>query len=155
MKYHTIEIDEEVWGLLQKKAKPFVDSPNTVLRTVLRRELLGKENYQVINKNLNIPFTSFFQVPYKIPAALEQTLRMIYLVKHGGFSRNDATNNIAKELRIRQQSVIDKYCRQLNKKAYEVDRLLSQNNFSELKSILIKKFTNFSNDIDDFFRKLK
>ncbi len=151
MKYHTIEIDEEVWGLLQKKAKPFVDSPNTVLR----RELLGKENYQVINKNLNISFTSFFQVSYKIPAALEQTLRMIYLVKHRGFSRNDATSNIAKELRIRPQSVIDKYCRQLNKKAYEVDRLLSQNNLSEFKSILIKKFPNFSNDIDDFFRKLK
>ena len=117
--------------------------------------LFYEENYQVINKNLNIPFTIFFQVSYKIPAALEQTLRMIYLVKHRGFSRNDATNNIAKELRIRPQSVIDKYCRQLNKKAYEVDRLLSQNNFSELKSILIKKFTNFSNDIDDFFRKLK
>ncbi len=150
MKYHTIEIDEEVWGLLQKKAKPFVDSPNTVLR-----ELLGKENYQVINKNLNIPFTSFFQVPYKIPAALEYTLRMIYLVKYGGFLRNDATNNIAKELKIRPQSVIDKYCRQLNKKAYEVDRLLSQNNCSEFRSILIKNFPNFPNDIDDFFRDLK
>ena len=148
MKYHTIEIDEEVWGFLQKNAKPFVDSPNTVLR----RKLLGEENYQVINKNLNIPLS--YKIP-AAPAALKQTLEMINLVKHRGFSRNDAANNIAKKLGIARSSVIDKYCRQLEKKTYEIDILLSQTNCSEFRSILIKKFPNFSNDIDAFFRNLK
>lgn len=31
----TIQIDDEVFGLLQKNAKPFVDSPNSTLRRML------------------------------------------------------------------------------------------------------------------------
>lgn len=32
---HSIQVDEEVFFLLQKNAKPFVDSPNTTLRRML------------------------------------------------------------------------------------------------------------------------
>jgi Mrr N-terminal domain len=32
----SIEIDDEVWGALKAQAEPLVDSPNTVLRRVLR-----------------------------------------------------------------------------------------------------------------------
>lgn len=32
---HTIEIDNDIYSLLQQKAEPFIDSPNTVLRKLL------------------------------------------------------------------------------------------------------------------------
>ena len=32
---HTIEIDDDVFGLLKKRAEPFVDTPNSVLRKLL------------------------------------------------------------------------------------------------------------------------
>lgn len=41
----SIRIDEEVWAAIQKKAKPFEDTPNSVLRRILhldKRE--GKRN---------------------------------------------------------------------------------------------------------------
>ena len=35
MRMHQIEVDEEVFSYLQRKAQPFLDTPNTVLRREL------------------------------------------------------------------------------------------------------------------------
>ena len=35
MKMYSIEIDEKVWGFLQKHAEPFIDTPNSVLNQIL------------------------------------------------------------------------------------------------------------------------
>ncbi len=37
----TIQIDDEIFGLLQKNAKPFVDSPNSTLRRMLGLHING------------------------------------------------------------------------------------------------------------------
>jgi len=37
----TIQIDDEIFGLLQKNAKPFVDSPNSTLRRMLGLRVNG------------------------------------------------------------------------------------------------------------------
>ena len=41
MKMHEIEIDDAVWNHLKKFAEPFVDTPNSVLRRLLFREIEG------------------------------------------------------------------------------------------------------------------
>ena len=38
---HSIKVDEEVFALLQKNARPFVDSPNTTLRRMLGLRVNG------------------------------------------------------------------------------------------------------------------
>ena len=53
------------------------------------------------------------------------------------------------------QTVIDKYCRQLGKRAYEVDRLLEDQNLMEFRALLERKFVNHRNLIDSFFNSLK
>ena len=35
MKMYSIEIDENIWHLLQQNAEPFVDTPNSVLNRLL------------------------------------------------------------------------------------------------------------------------
>lgn len=38
---HTIKVDDEVFAMLQKNARPFVDSPNTALRKLLGLRVNG------------------------------------------------------------------------------------------------------------------
>lgn len=90
-----------------------------------------------------------------MPKALAEVLEMIYLVKKSGLHRTDATNIVAKRLGIYPQTVIDKYCRQLGKKATEIDILLRNENLSELQSLLKKKFQNYQDVIDHVFSMLK
>ena len=40
----VIRIDDEVWKLLQKRAVPLQDTPNTVLRRILRLDVAVEEN---------------------------------------------------------------------------------------------------------------
>ncbi len=58
--------------------------------------------------------------------ALQQILEVVFLVKKHGYGRTEATNIVARKRNIRTQTVIDKYCHQLNKNADEIDRLLSE-----------------------------
>lgn len=52
------------------------------------------------------------------------------------------------------QTIIDKYCRQLGKRAYEIDRLLEDQNLGELRAVLERKFVNYRELIDSFFASL-
>ena len=69
-------------------------------------------------------------------------------------SRTQATNLAAQKRRVAPQTIIDKYCRQLNKHAYEIDRLLDPQNLGELQSLLEKKFDRHKDVIRDFFNSL-
>ena len=62
-----------------------------------------------------------------------------------------ATNFVAGNRGITQQSVLDKYTRQLGKKAYEIDRLMRRENVDEFRSLLIERFPQHGAEMDNFF----
>jgi hypothetical protein len=145
MQYYKIEIDEKIWNFLKSEAEPFEDTPNSVLNRIL----FGGD---AINRNA-VTYTppSF---PDDVPKALAQTLEVIYEVKRSGRNRREATNLVAQRRNTAPQTVIDKYCRQLGKRAYEIDRLLKDENIREFKALLEKKFINHRELISSFFASL-
>ena len=147
MKMHKIEIDDEVLTFLKDKAEPFVDTPNTVLRKYLLKNKEPK-----LKDNMNDEFPVF---AHGVPKALAQILEVIYLVKKRGYPRTEATNKVATMRNTDPPTIHDKYCRQLNKKAFEVDNLLQDHKLSDFQSLLKSKFTSHSDVIDDVFKTLK
>ena len=145
-----IDIDEDIWTFLKKHAEPFEDTPNSVLK----RLLLG-ENTKIETQDFKQDEkTEFPFFPGGTPQALQQILEVVFLVKKHGSNRIKATHIVAqKHGDIEYQTVIDKYCRQLNKKAYEIDRLLNSD-LNEFKSILKNKFINHRDIINEFFEIL-
>lgn len=140
---HKIDVDDEVWAFLKNHAEPFEDTPNSVLR----RLLFGRDSKRIsaseIKRDGKTP--SF---PSGVPAALQQILEVSYLVLKQGYSRKEATNIVAKRRGVAPQTVIDKYCRQLDKRAYEIDMLLE--NLPEFKRLLQSYFPNHQYVIDDY-----
>ncbi len=146
MKYFKIEVDEEIYKYLKGKAEPFVDTPNEVLR----RELLKQKNGTKESKNLG----RFPELPSGIPAALQQVLEVTYLIKQKGILRPEATKIVASRHNIAPQTVIDKYCRQLDKKAYEIDKLLEEKDLSGFKKILEGKFSDHKSVTEKLINEL-
>ena len=135
-----IDIDREVFNFLQERAEPFIDTPNTVLR----REL-GIDKGIIVKKEVS------HEIQNNIPAGLDQILKVIFLIKVKGLSRNHATRTVARENSIYPQTVIDKYCRQLTLDTRQFDILMNETGLTELKNILLNKFSNYKSVIDDYF----
>ena len=150
MQTYKIEIDEKVWNYLKTKAEPFEDTPNSVLNRILLGGDLSRLNEVNRKTAVSIP-TSF---PDGIPKALEQILEVIHEVKKSERNRREATNLVARRRNTAPQTVIDKYCRQLGRRAYEIDRLLEDQNLREFRALLERKFVNHRNLIDSFFNSL-
>lgn len=149
MRKISIEIDEEIFNFLQKQATPFVDSPNDVLRRIL----LKSDR----NPNSETPVTIIRKPEVSLPVlqgggpkALEHTLQVVYLVRFAKMSRSNATNYLAKLHRVAPQTIIDKYCRQLDLTAYEFDQLLREEDLNSLKELLHKKHPTFYKTINDY-----
>jgi len=137
MRYHGIEVDEDIFNFLKKKAEPFVDTPNSVLRRLL---LNGEEESALTHPVHKAPSESDEAgFPAGVPAALRETLEVARLVINGS-SRPSATQIVAKKYNIAPQTVLDKYCRQLNLKASEFDELLDKPGRPGLIALLIHKF---------------
>ncbi len=151
MKYYKIEIDERVYNYLKSQAEPFEDTPNSVLL----RFFFGKDKpLGKVHQNHDHKRDEAFDFPGGVPKALVQTLEVIYEMRKGNSSRTEATNIIAQKRNTSPQTVIDKYCRQLNKKAYEIDRLLNEQDLSEFKLLLKNKFIKHKDVINSFFDSL-
>jgi len=86
-----------------------------------------------------------------MPNALSQILEVSHLVTKKGYTRNEATNLVAKKLKIEKQTVLDKYCRQMGLKAQEFDSLLSEPGNRNLKQKLYSMFPNHEKSIDTTF----
>ncbi|MGM0588696.1 MAG: hypothetical protein ACQETE_09800 [Bacteroidota bacterium] len=147
MKYYRIEIDEEVHKYLLEKIQDFNDTPNSILRRELLQNKVGRK--EPLKSNSLLP-----DFPIETPVALQHILEVIFLVKIRGFSRVEATKSVAKRHRVRRETVSDKYGRQLNKSTSEVDQMLDDQNLHEFKKVLIRKFSNQTSFIDNFFQDL-
>jgi negative regulator of replication initiation len=147
MKMHTIEIDENLWSYLQKHAEPFVDTPNSVLNRIL---FDTSKATAPTNDESQIPAVSI----QGIPKSLAQILEVVYEMKINGYSRTEATKRVAHKRGNSPQTITDKYCRQIGKKAHEIDQLLSEPGYEGFKKILISKFDDHQQVIESYFEML-
>jgi hypothetical protein len=97
-----------------------------------------------------MPGVSLPTLPGGVPKSLEHTLQVAYLVRYSKMSRSNATNYLAKLHRIYPQTIIDKYCRQLDLTAYEFDQLLQSDDLNSLKELLHKKHPSFYKIINEY-----
>lgn len=149
VKMYKIEVDQEVYDFLKKNAEPFVDiNPNSVLRRFLPLEtntpMQGNDDVRRV-----LP-----EFPPSVPNALAETLEMIILVKNEGLNRVEATHTVADIRGISTQAVLDKYCRQLDKRACEVDELLTTQNLEKFEALLIEKYPYHKAIIENTFRDM-
>ena len=147
MKMHTIEIDENLWTYLQKHAEPFVDTPNSVLNRIL---FDTSEAPSTTSGEPKVPSVSI----QGIPKSLAQILEVVYVMEINGYSRTEATKRVAHKRGTSPQTITDKYCRQIGKKAHEIDQLLSEPGYEGFKKILESKFGAHQQVIESYFETL-
>ena len=80
--------------------------------------------------------------------ALRQILEVAQLVRGGAYSRTSATGFVAKQYKVANQTVQDKYARQLGLTTGQFDRLLEQKDSKELKGMLKSKYAPHAKLID-------
>jgi negative regulator of replication initiation len=147
MNMYSIEVDEKIWTYLQQHAEPLVDTPNSVLTRLLFGEN-DKEGEDV----------SVFKIPSVSvkgsPKSLAQILEVVYEMEVNGYTRIQATNRVAKKRGTAPQTITDKYCRQLNKRAHEIDELLNEPGYEQFRELLKSKFSDHEGVIDTYFDSL-
>ena len=144
MKMHQIEIDEKLWFHLQQNAEPFVDTPNSVLNKLIFGE---EEKKYEEEASFLIPTISV----QGLPKSLAQILEVVYEIEVNGYSRTQATNRVAKKRGTAPQTITDKYCRQLGKKAHEIDELMAEPGYAGFKDLLTGKYSVHRDIIDMYF----
>jgi hypothetical protein len=144
VKQYSIEIDEDVWHYLQAHAEPFVDTPNSVLKRLL---LDAKWASKETRPALSIPMVSI----QGLPKSLAQILEVVYEMEVNGYSRTQATNRVAKKRGTAPQTVTDKYCRQLGKRAHEIDELLAEPGYNGFRELLAQKYSENHPIIEMYF----
>lgn len=70
-------------------------------------------------------------------------------------SRPEATKLVADFYGVKKQSVIDKYTRQLGKKASDIDELIAGNDFKDFRKLLMDNFSEHGISIFNFFKILE
>ena len=68
-----------------------------------------------------------------------------------GYSRTQATNRVAKKGGAAPQTITNKYCRQLGKKAQEIDELMAEPGYKGFKDLLTDKFSDHREIIGMYF----
>jgi hypothetical protein len=147
MRMHQIEIDDEVFTYLKVRAEPFVDTPNAVLRRELLDGRPGRK-LQTPSQSNGEDATSA-ELLAGAPHALQQIVEVTILVVKGGKDRAEATSLVARRLGVAQQTVLDKYCRQLGLSASQFDKLLAESGLIKLRGLLTAKFPRWSAVIDE------
>jgi hypothetical protein len=144
MRMHSIEIDEKIWHFLQQNAEPFVDSPNSVLKRLLFGAGQNKEETPALYTIPSVDIEG-------LPKSLSQILEVVYEMEVNGYSRIQATNRVAKKRGTAPQTITDKYCRQLGKRAHEIDELMADQGYNGFKDLLTSKFCDHKSIIDMYF----
>lgn len=143
MRTHQVEVDDEVFAFVKSHAEPLVDTFNTSLR-----RLLLKKSEQPTRTNAPQAAAGGPAFPGGTPQALRQIIEVAFLVIGGAYTRQSATQAVAKRYQVATQTVLDKYCRQLGLTANQFDRLLEQSGRKELKQLLRTKFPGHGEVID-------
>lgn len=133
MRVHQVEVDDEVFSFVKARAEPLEDTFNSALRRLLPLEGRDKRP-PASGASATLAF------PTGTPEALRQILEVIRLVRGGAYTRTAATQFVAKQHGVFPQTVLDKYCRQLQLSATQFDQLLEEEGLVKLQAILRSKF---------------
>jgi hypothetical protein len=143
IKMHWIEVDDKVFKFLQKNAEPLIDTPSTVLYKLL----FDEQHPDTSDNNQQLKFTG-------LPKGLSQILEVLFEISQNGLSRQQATRLVAEKHNTVPPTIMDKYCKQLELKAREVDSLLEEPGYEKFMKILMEKFPDYKTVIDLFFETL-
>ncbi len=154
MRMHQVEVDDAVYSFVRAHAEPLEDTFNTALRRLLPLQGAAAENRAKSTKIARHPCrgSEIPSFPGGTPMALRQILAVVWLVCAHAYSRTAATQFVANQFGVAPQTVLDKYCRQLQLKAGEFDRLLEQQGITELGRILRSKFPSHHEVVDDVLK---
>jgi hypothetical protein len=139
MRYYKVDIDEEVWEYIKNQAEPLIDNVNSVLRRIL----LGGHSTRPASVKGSNDTIEILNLPRNIPRSLAQILEVIHEVRYHRRQRPEATRIVAQRYGTTPQTILDKYCRQLGKKAHEIDEMLEEQELNGFKHILMNKFPNY------------
>jgi negative regulator of replication initiation len=154
VRFHQVEVDDEVFELVKAHAEPLVDTFNSALRRLLPLKDSGvhKAESFLQEEEKVVAAAIVASVPKHIPQALRHVLEVAQLVRSGGYTRTAATQYVARLHNVFPQTVLDKYCRQLGLRASRFDQLLEQSDLSELRGILKLKFQEHGQAIDEVLK---
>jgi hypothetical protein len=79
---------------------------------------------------------------------------VLFEISQNGLSRQQATRLVAEKHNTVPPTIMDKYCKQLELKAREVDSLLEEPGYEKFMKILMEKFPDYKTVIDLFFETL-
>ena len=143
MDTHLIEIDDRVFKYLQSHAEPLIDTPNSVLTRLLFDE-------ERAEKQIRKPSVSVSG----LPKSLAYVLEVISEMEMNGHTRLEATKIVAERHDTVQTNIMDKYCRQLDLKAIEIDELFKEPDYNEFKNLLKNKFPAYKELIDIYLETM-
>jgi hypothetical protein len=143
MDTHLIEVDDRVFKYLQRHAEPLIDTPNSVLVKLLFDEKRPENQERKPSVSVS-----------GLPKSLAYVLEVFSEIEMNGHSRLEATKIVAERNDTVPTTVMDKYARQLNLKAVEVDELLKEPGYNEFKNILINKYSTYRELIDMYFENM-
>ena len=151
MRFHQVEVDEDVFQFVKKNAEPLVDNFNSVLRRLLplRDTQLQKNKVLGINPPPSGTTKDRLLTDKRLPQALRHILEVALLVRGGAYTRTMATQYVARQYNVFPQTILDKYCRQLNLTAAQFDRLLEEPALEGLRKRLKAKFSSYTSEIDE------
>jgi hypothetical protein len=155
MRFHQVEIDEDVFKFVKLHAEPLVDTFNSTLRRLLLLEGQPRGAKNLLSSPQGSPAQSTSTLPSfsgGTPQALRQILEVASLVRGGAYTRTAATSFVAKQHNVFPQTVLDKYCRQLGLTASQFDRLLEQHGTVDLQKLLKSKFPGHGEVIEQMLR---
>lgn len=151
MRFHQVEVDDEVFQFVKGQAEPLVDTFNSALRRILPLNGQSRGPTRSSSPPQGAPAKSLSVSPSLsrgTPQALRQILEVAHLVRGGAYTRTAATSFVAKQHNVFPQTVLDKYCRQLGLTAGQFDRLLEQDGAADLRTLLMSKFPEHGEGID-------
>lgn len=151
MRLHQVEVDDEVFQFVKRHAEPLVDTFNSALRRLLPLDGRSRGSTRLSSSPQGTPARSLSVLPSfssGTPQALRQILEVAHLVRGGAYTRTAATSFVAKQHNVFPQTVLDKYCRQLELTASQFDRLLEQEVATDLRTLLKSKFPGHGEIID-------
>lgn len=168
---YQIDVDSEVYDHLKWEAEKRLETPNTVLRRLLkldpppmkasmsvashpiRRDMIQDSRIMSAMSHFQESKGSTFNIqpstlalpnlPHHIPTTLEHTLQMIHLVKREGYTRIDATKALAEWHRVAIPTITIKFTRLLGISAHEIDALLEPEREGDLMGLLMSNFPEY------------
>ncbi len=156
MRRYTIEVDQEVFAYLDAEANHRLETHNTVLRRKLSFSLqVSLPARRSTGASAPPATTGLPDLPPRTPAALEQILSVVHLVRANGRTRSEATGDVAKRMGVTPQTVNDKYGRQLGLTADRFDVLLDDQSLRELELLLKTRFPGHSETVQRVLTALR